>query len=208
MRILIAEDDRISRLLLETSLKRWGHEVIQAIDGHQAWQRLQAEDSPEFAIVDWMMPEMDGLEVCRRARRLPRVRPLYIILLTARGQREDVVAGLDAGADDYVTKPFDAAELCARVQAGVRIVDLQHALADHIHDLEIALKNVKQLQGLLPICSYCRNIRNDQNYWQRVEDYISAHSQARFSHGICPECYRKMVEPELTRLAPEEDIAL
>ena len=105
--------------------------------------------------------------------------------------------GLDAGADDYLAKPFDRNELRARVQVGVRVVELQRHLAEHIKELETALSQVKQLQGILPICSYCKKIRDDQNYWQRVESYISDHSEAEFSHSICPSCYEDVVKPEL-----------
>jgi DNA-binding response OmpR family regulator len=111
-----------------------------------------------------------------------------------------VVAGLQAGGDDYVTKPFDREELHARVKVGLRILQLQMNLADRVRELEEALASVKQLQGLLPICSYCKKIRDDQNYWQQVEGYISEHSGAVFSHGICPECYDKFVRPELKKL--------
>lgn len=200
MRILIAEDDPISRRVLEATLAKWGYDVIVTCDGVEAWQGLQSEDAPKLAILDWMMPGMDGIEVCQKVRETAALQPTYIILLTARGQREDIVAGLQAGADDYVTKPFDREELCARVQVGVRIVELQMSLADRVRELEGALSQIKQLQGLLPICSYCKKIRDDQNYWQQVEKYIAERSEAQFSHGICPDCYEKFVKPELMEL--------
>ena len=202
MKILIADDDAISRRLLQTSLEKWGHEVVAANDGAQAWHVLQGSDPPKLAIVDWMMPEMDGTEVCRKVRERPETRSTYIILLTARGQRADIVAGLGSGADDYVTKPFDGEELRARVQTGVRIMDLQKALGERVRDLEEALARVRRLHGLLPICSYCKKIRNDRDYWQQVDDYVSEHSEAQFSHGICPDCYAKYVKPELDQLKP------
>jgi DNA-binding response OmpR family regulator len=199
MRILIAEDDPVSRRVLETTLQKWGYEVVSVADGEQAWTILAGETPPPLAILDWMMPEVDGIELCRRVReRLPR--PLYLILLTARGSKEDIVTGLDAGADDYVTKPFDREELRARLQVGVRIVTLQAELAERVAELQEALARVKQLQGLLPICSYCKKIRDDQNYWIQVEQYISEHSDAQFSHGICPACYRRYVQPELDKM--------
>jgi CheY-like chemotaxis protein len=138
-----------------------------------------------------MMPEMDGLEVVRRVRDRGG-KPSYIILLTARASKEDVALALDAGADDYITKPFDAKELRARVNVGIRILDLQEKLSQRVRELEEALGQVKQLRGLLPICAWCHKIRDDQNYWQTVESYFSAHSQARFTHGICPECFEKV----------------
>ena len=123
-----------------------------------------------------------------------------MILLTSRDASSDIVAGLRAGADDYVTKPPDEDELLARINVGARVVKLQHALADRVRQLEEALSNVKQLQGLLPICSYCKSIRNDQNYWQRVETYISDHSGVQFSHSYCPDCYGQYVQPQLDEL--------
>lgn len=200
MKILIAEDDMISRRLLETTLIKWGYEVIVTCDGVAAWELLQSVDPPPLAILDWMMPGLDGLQLCRKIRGIPTSTPPYLILLTAKGRREDIVTGLRAGANDYVTKPFDREELHARVQVGVRIIELQHSLADRVKALEEALARVKQLQGLLPICSYCKKIRDDQNYWQQVENYISKHSEAQFSHSICPDCYESLVRPELDQL--------
>jgi sigma-B regulation protein RsbU (phosphoserine phosphatase) len=200
VKLLIAEDDMISRRLLETTLIKWGYEVVVTGDGVAAWEVLQTEDTPPLAILDWMMPGMDGIEVCRKVRQTPTPTPPYLILLTAKGRREDIVTGLRAGANDYVTKPFDREELRARVQVGMRIVELQQSLAERVKALEEALTRVKQLQGLLPICSYCKKIRDDQNYWQQVESYISEHSEAQFSHSICPDCYDRLVKPELDQL--------
>lgn len=190
-RILIADDDPISRKLLQTSLVRWGHEVLSATDGRQALAQLQAPAAPSLAILDWMMPELDGVEVCRQVRQLQQERPVYLILLTARDSPVDIVTGLDAGADDYMTKPFEQTELRARLNVGLRIIELQQHLAQRVRELEEALARVKQLHGLLPICAWCKNIRNDQNYWERVEDYLAAHSDAQFTHGICPDCLPK-----------------
>jgi len=197
MRLLIAEDDRVSRRLLERTLRRWGYEVTVAVDGLEAWQHLGTPGLVQLAIVDWMMPGLDGTELCRRVRGMETPVPTYLILLTARSTREDIVTGLEAGADDYIVKPFDESELKARVQVGVRVAQLQLSLADRVRDLEDALSRVKQLQGLLPICSYCKKIRDDGNYWQQVEEYVTDRTDARFTHGICPSCYEKHVKPEL-----------
>jgi len=138
VKILIAEDDVISRRLLETTLIRWGYEVVVTCDGTAAWEVLQSADAPPLAILDWMMPGTDGIEVCRKVRRAATPTPPYLILLTAKGRREDIVAGLRSGANDYVTKPFNREELRARVQVGMRIVELQHSLADRVKALEEA----------------------------------------------------------------------
>ena len=192
MKVLIAEDDSVSRRLLQAALAKWGYEVIVTVNGKEAWAALQAPDAPSLLVLDWLMPEMDGVEVCREARKSPALKSSYIILLTSRGSKEDIVQGLEAGADDYVTKPFDHGELRARVQVGSRVVQLQSALADRVKELEEAIASVKQLQGLLPICCYCKKIRDDGNYWHRVESYITGHANVRFSHGICPDCSEKL----------------
>ncbi len=199
MRILIAEDDTVSRRMLEAILVKWGYEVITTTNGAEAWQILQGEDTPKLVILDWMMPEMDGLDVCKKIRENTDLDSIYIILLTARGQKGDIVAGLEAGANDYITKPFDRDELKARIQVGVRMINLQSELAEHIKKLEEAMSEVKQLRGFLPICAYCKKIRTDDNYWEQVEQYISEHSDIQFSHGICPECYEKIMKEELKK---------
>ena len=207
MKILIAEDDPVSRRLLEARLAKWGYEVIATRDGDEAWQAMSAPDGPQLAVLDWMMPLRSGVDVCRLARENPATKHHHLILLTARDSREDIVCGLNAGADDYITKPFDVEELRARIRVGQRIVELQKNLSDRVRELESALNQVRQLQGLLPICLYCKKIRNDRNYWQQVESYIMEHTMARFSHGICPECYEKVVKPELARLATQPEPA-
>jgi len=200
MKILVAEDQVVSRHLLAASLRKWGYDVIAVENGNRAWEALQANDAPPLALLDWLMPGMDGIEICRQIRKNSQTRPTYLILLTARRGQEDKIHGLQSGADDYITKPFDHEELRARVQVGFRVLELQGALAQRVRELEEALSRVKMLQGLLPICSYCKKIRNDRNYWQQVEGYISDHSEAQFSHGICPDCYARFVQPELDRL--------
>jgi CheY-like chemotaxis protein len=197
MKVLIAEDDPPALELLEKVLGRWGYEVVTATNGEEAWAALRRDDAPALAILDWMMPDVDGLEVCRRLRADPRLRAVYVIILTARSDRDDLVLGLEAGADDYVSKPFDAAALRARLLVGSRVVKLQRELQERVLDLEQALSRVDQLHGLLPICSYCRKVRDDSHYWHRVEAYIEAHSAARFSHGVCPDCYERVLKPEM-----------
>ncbi|SPE22081.1 conserved hypothetical protein [Acidobacteriia bacterium SbA2] len=128
MKILVAEDDLVTGRMLQTYLVKWGYEVQIVTDGLQAWRILQQENAPRLALLDWMMPEMDGMSICREVRRL-NVQPyIYLILLTARRYQEDVVAGLEAGADEYLTKPFDPYELRARLRSGARIVELQDSL--------------------------------------------------------------------------------
>jgi DNA-binding response OmpR family regulator len=206
VRILIAEDEPVARRLLETRLTKWGHEVVAARDGEEAWHLLQAADPPRLAVVDWMMPLLDGIALCSRIRSTPATQGTYVIMLTARKTREDLLAGLAGGADDYLTKPFDRDELQARLNIGLRILGLQQTLEDRVRELESAVARVKQLQGLLPICCYCKKIRDDRNYWRQVEEYLGAHADVRFTHGICPDCFDQNVKPQMTRLGllPEQ----
>jgi DNA-binding response OmpR family regulator len=184
MRILIAEDDALSRLLLVTALRKMGHDVVAAVNGREAWQAFHAEAFP-LLISDWMMPELDGLELCRMVRAENRTRYTYVILLTMLEGKGSFLEGMRAGADDFITKPFDEEQLAARLHVAERIVGLQ--------------REVNQLQGLLPICCYCKSIRDDKNYWQKVETYLHARTEATFSHGICPACWDNVVKPELQK---------
>ena len=128
MKILIAEDDLTSCTILQAVLEQWGYEVISTSDGQAAWKALSRADAPHLAVLDWEMPGMDGPTLCRRLRARPQADPLYLILLTSRSERQCLVEGLEAGADDYIVKPFDNEELRARVLAGQRILDLQAEL--------------------------------------------------------------------------------
>ncbi len=197
MRILIAEDDNVSCKVLERALKSWGYEVIVTCDGAAAWELLQRDDAPDLAILDWMMPHLDGVEVCRRVRSLARACPTYLILLTAKQQKEDLVTGLEAGANDYVTKPFERRELQARIRVAERVTSLQRDLAQRVRELSEALAQVRHLRTMLPICSYCRNVRDDKNYWQSVEAYLAENADVLFSHGICPDCYNNIAPPQM-----------
>jgi len=200
VRVLIADDEATTRHLIQGTLGKWGFDVLAAEDGTEALHIMKGPNPPEIVLLDSVMTGVDRLEVCRRVRAALLDAPTYIILITARGGLENVVQGLEAGADDYVTKPFDPRELRARLHAGARVVQLQKALLERNHELEDALKRVKQLQGLLPICSYCKKIRNDRNYWEQVDAYVASHSEAQFSHGVCPDCFEVHLRPQLERL--------
>ena len=197
-RILIAEDHYVSRHLLERNLTNWGFDVITAEDGEKAAAILDASDAPSLAILDWMMPKMDGVEVCSRVRQRVGRPYIYLVLLTAKSQKEEIAAGLEAGADDYVVKPFDPDELRARLKVGQRVVDLERTLAKQVKDVQEALADVKRLRRLLPICMYCKSIRDDRDYWHQVEEYIHEETGTDFSHGICPACMEKMKRGDLS----------
>jgi DNA-binding response OmpR family regulator len=192
MKILIAEDDVTSRTVLTGVLKRRGHAVTVTVDGAEVWQALQQPEAPRLVILDWMMPEIDGAEILRRVRAVPTDRPPYIIMLTSKDAKADIIAGLEAGANDYLAKPFDPGELLARVEVGRRLLEMQDALAAKVEELRLALDQIKTLRGIVPICANCKKIRDDKGYWSQVEVYVRNHTEARFSHGICPECIEKL----------------
>ena len=193
MKILVADDDRIAATVLAQTLRQWEFDVTVAGDGAEALRHLQAQAAtPTLAILDWMMPQLEGADVCRRVRLEMPLANMYLMLLTSLESKDRIIAGLEAGADDYLIKPFDPDELRARINVGVRVLALQERLAERVNELQDALANVKQLHGLLPICSYCKRIRGDDQYWTAVESYIAERSNAQFSHGICPPCANEL----------------
>lgn len=198
--MLVADDDAVQRHLIAAALKKWGYAPELYATGSEAWDAIRKEDPPKLVILDWMMPGLDGLEVCRRLRSIRPAPVAYVILLTAMEREKNFVEGLDAGADDYIQKPFTPIELEARLRAASRILRLQSDLEQQVVDLEEALAKVHELEQLLPICSYCKNVRSDDNYWTQVERYFSERTRVKFSHGICPACYDERVGPQLEAL--------
>lgn len=190
MQILIAEDDATSRRVLEKTLRRLGHEVVATGGGREAWKAYRQQYYPVL-ISDWVMPEGDGLELCRAIRRYLSRQYTVILLLTARGGKTDYLEAMKAGADDFLTKPFDEDQLSARLVVAERMLGLRH--------------QVKQLEGLLPICAYCKRIRDQDATWSQVEDYVALRTEANFSHGICPECTHKFLTNAYSRA---EDVSL
>ena len=204
MRILVADDDPGTRLVLSTQLTDFGHEVEVAEDGQAAWESFQRQPF-DALVLDWMMPRMDGPDLARLVRA-DADRPFcFILMLTSRSTTEDLVEGIAAGADDFMTKPFDKDELRARLHAAERVIALERRLARKIDDLEQALSEVKTLRGLLPICMYCHSIRDDRDIWERIEEYIAQHSEANFTHSICPGCYEERVKPMLSELKKDAE---
>lgn len=186
VKILAVEDDAVARAVLRKALQRLGHEVIEAKDGQEAWVAMEA--TPVRVIVsDWMMPNLNGLELCQRLRARPGAEYVYFILITANSaDSTNRIAAADAGVDDFLSKPLNIEELWMRLRVAERI--LRYAT------------QVQQLEELLPICSYCKKIRDDQNYWQQMEGYINERTGSEFSHSICPDCYQRVIIPQIESL--------
>jgi DNA-binding response OmpR family regulator len=191
MNILLAEDDNISRRILAAQLVEMGFEIAEVEDGSEAWEAFQ-NTKPDLVITDWMMPNVDGLELCRRIRNCHAPSYTYIIILTALDRKQGYLEGMDSGADDFVTKPANIGELSARLKVARRILSLQ--------------KHVSKLEGLLPICPRCKKIRASQNKWEAVESFIMKRTDALFSHGICPDCYELLMKPQLDELRRKRQI--
>jgi len=196
MRVLIAEDNVVTAARLRGLTHSWGYDAVITTDGPATLAALESPDAPRLILLDWVMPGMDGVEVCRWIRQRADGEHAYVIMLTARAEHKDMVEGFAAGADDFLVKPFDADELRSRLKAAARIVDLQVRLAANIGALTSALASVKTLKGMLPICGYCKSIRDDSNYWHAVEEYVTDHADVAFSHGICPTCLEAALERE------------
>src|SRR5437899_107508 len=182
--VLIIDDDPVARAQLAALAKAAGYAVSVAEHGREAWEILQFARVP-MVISDWYMPEMDGVELCRRIRARRDAPYVYFILITSRGGKQQYLAGMEAGADDFIAKPVDPDELRARLKVAERILGLR--------------KEIEQLEVLLPICSYCKRILNDKEEWEPLETYIERHFETLLSHGICPDCYTKYVQPQLDR---------
>ncbi len=193
MNILAVEDDAVARKILRQLLRRLGHEVVEASDGEEAWALLQA-GGIRVVVSDWTMPHLDGLGLCRRIRASLETDYVYFILLTGNtASDENQRAAGEAGVDDFLTKPLDAQNLWMRLRVAERI--LRYAT------------QVRQLEAFLPICSYCKKIRDDKNYWQQIEAYINKRTGTDFSHSVCPDCYQRVIMPELEKMRAERAAA-
>ncbi len=192
-RILIADDDERPRQLLAHYLKSWGFHVVACQDGMEAVRLLESDNGPALALIDWKMPGLEGVEICRRIRgRTGRHPYTYIILVTG---ESDAAAGLEAGADDFVVKPYNVDELRARLTVGQRVVGLERRLAEHIEMLRDALEQIGQLpEAGMPvrICPVCKQTRGDKEDWQPIEMFLQEHAGTHSVHETCPDCLEKI----------------
>lgn len=188
MKVLAVEDDPVALAVLTRALQRLGHEVVAVRDGAAALALL-ATDPVRVVVSDWVMPGVDGLELCRRVRARHDSDYVYFILLTSQlPSEENQRAAIEAGVDDFLQKPVQVQELWMRLRVAERIVSFA--------------TQVRQLEEILPICGYCKKVRDDSNYWQQIESYINARTGTDFSHSICPDCYARVILPQLQALKP------
>jgi|SRR5664279_542411 len=189
IKILVVEDDPISSIILRTALEKLGYETLVARDGNEAWHQFNKEPV-RLIVSDWMMPGMDGLGLCEKVRARPQTLYTYFILLTAnRTSPENYALATAAGIDDFLTKPLDREAIRMRLAVAERILKYT--------------AEIRHLQEMIPICVYCRKVRDENDYWDMVESYIQKETGSRFSHGACPECCEK----ELQRLRDESPAA-
>ena len=193
-KILVVEDDPFFQRVLQKRLAIDGYQVVTANDGREGMKAIVTHE-PDLVISDWMMPEVDGLELCQSVKTGLREAAPYFILLTAKGEINDRLLGLETGADDYLVKPCDQGELMARVRAGLRIVLLAQELRRTVADLrqanaelESSRAEINRLSDMLPICSFCKKVRSADGEWHEIDEYLQSRDQADFSHGICPDC--------------------
>jgi phosphoserine phosphatase RsbU/P len=196
-RILVADDDPVIRRVIQRAIEVGGWNVQAVADGDQAWAALIGADPPRIAVLDWQMPGVEGIELCRRVRERADSHYAYLLMLTARTRTEDVVVALDAGADDYIMKPFHAEELRSRLRVAERIIHLEASVEERVRELEGERRRSAQLEGLLPICMHCKRIRDEHQQWAPLEEYIGQRTEATFTHGLCDDCHRRLHDEEM-----------
>ena len=208
IKVLVVEDDPFFQRVLIKRLLAEGYQVFAAGDGREGMKEIVTHE-PDLVISDWMMPEVDGLELCQAVKTGLRDAAPYFILLTAKGEISNKLLALDTGADDYLVKPCEQGELMARVRAGLRIVLLTQELRATVEELNVMNIELQSTRAevellaheLLPICAFCRKVRDADGHWHSLEEYVAQRNQADFTHGICPTC---RVEHYPTSTTPAE----
>jgi len=195
--LVLLVDDNVKNIQLMGSLLNEYYRTAVALNGAEVLAFVRKKH-PDLVLLDIMMPEMDGFKVCEELKKDPELKKIPVIFITAKADTDNVVKGFKLGANDYITKPFNHDELLARVKTHLDLkiaYDIQNRLLSEkeqlIIDLQKALKEIKTLEGFIPICSFCKKIRNDEQYWEGLEEYFDKRTDAKFSHGICPDCAKK-----------------
>lgn len=185
MKVLIVEDDPIARVYIQAALRSLELDTVVAEDGEAALALLETEPI-RLVVSDWMMPKIDGLELCRRLRAREGEYVYFILLTQMSASRENEDAAIEAGVDDFLLKPVNPRELKIRLHVARRILEYT--------------AHIQRLESFIPICSYCKKVRDDHNYWQRIESYINERTGSEFSHSVCPDCYNVEIVPQLEAL--------
>ena len=182
MKILIVEDEPLACQMLQLALEELGHSVVACADGEEAWATYQREECP-LIVSDWTMPKLDGLELCKRIRQAKSKKYCYFIILTANEGTENYHTAMGAGVDDFLNKPLNLKELEIRLKVAERILGFK--------------AEIEALKEVIPFCSYCKKVRKDNDYWERLEIFLEKNLNKDISHSICPDCFRDVVEPQL-----------
>lgn len=178
--------------MVHVCLEDWGYRVESVVNGEEAWAKLKQPDAPHIAILDWEMPELDGVEVCRRVKEMDMENPPYVILLTSRDSKMDIVRGFDAGADDYMTKPFNSDELRARTRVAERLVRTQSSLSESVSELREALNQLEMMENDVHVCGGCKKILNRyEGQWRSIDELVEEGNDPHFVVNTCPDCVKK-----------------
>ena len=182
MKILIVEDNSVSAAVLEAALVKLGHQPTRAPDGIMGWDAFQCEPV-RVVVSDWLMPGLDGLELCKRIRARGGEYTYFILLSAQESSGGNLEQAIAAGVDDFLNKPVKIDELRMRLHVAERILNYS--------------TQVQQLESFIPLCSYCKKVRDDKNYWSQIESYINTRTGSQFSHGVCPDCYDRVLVPQM-----------
>lgn len=215
-RVLVADDNYSNRQLIKLILIKNGYDVTLLEDGQKVLEQVK-NINPDIILLDIMMPEMNGFEVCRELKQMPKVKRIPVIFITGLQDTDNIARGFEYGGVDYITQPFENAELLARLKTHLELKNSRERLIKMVtrekrtkkkllsmlHKLQLAKEQIKTLSGFIPICAHCKNIRDDQGYWSRIETYISSRTEAQFSHGLCPDCMKELY-PEIYKKRQKE----
>ncbi len=191
IKVLVVDDDPDVLFATSRIVKKEGFQVFTASDGRECLESA-GKNKPDLILLDVMLPDANGIDLCGKIKKDPELGSAFVVLISgSKTESDEQAEGLDAGADGYIARPISNRELRSRIHSMVRILSAERERDRLIGELQEALSAIRQLQGLLPICSSCKKIRDDKGYWVKLENYISDHSEATFTHGLCQECADK-----------------
>jgi DNA-binding response OmpR family regulator len=189
--ILVVEDNVDNLRMLKIILEEEGYSVRPTTNGTIALSAAKAIP-PDLVLLDITLPDIDGFEICRALKKTPNTKDVPIIFLTGKTSTDEMLRGFQVGGADYITKPFSNEVVLARISTHLQLRKMHVELIDKNKNLELAMASIKNLEGLIPICASCKNVRDDKGYWEQVESYMTKHADITFSHSICPECMARL----------------